>query len=1024
MNSPESGMFANYFVDVHGYPPFPWQNRLAQQVIADGRWPDLLDLPTGTGKTCAIDVALFALAQRPEIFPRRIVLVVDRRVVVDQGAEHARRIQKALVNARGNAAADVAAALRRLFGASDDELPFTVSVLRGGMPRDESWAERPDRAVVALSTVDQVGSRLLFRGYGVSPRMASVHAGLLGNDTLFLLDEVQLSSAFAETLRVVQRRWRNWHACQGESPLPDRWAAVRMSATPIGDRTEEGTRFELDDDDRTHPVLLERLQARKLVSCEVVRVSNDEESRSKQFAEACVNAARDHVREGAVAVAVVVNRVHTARCIHRLLHEGTREFDVALLTGRMRPLDRDAILGRASDQGSLTSRIAAGRRRADERRPIVVVATQCIEAGADFDFDALVTECASLDALRQRFGRVDRRGERAETRSTVLVRHDQVGDNANDPIYGEALAATWTWLTTLAERGPEQAIDFGMSGFPDVADAEEKARLLSEVVHAPVLLPAHINAWVQTNPMPEPDPDVSLSLHGPDRDLPEVRLVWRADLDERTLNEKSNDQPAQREQLAKNLVDQLTICPPSSLESISLPLPAVRAWLARQAAEPFGDVEGARELEAEPRGDRDQTASVSRVCVRLRRGGAEIINGKSIVPGDTLIVPSSYGGIAYGNWDPDASAFVSDLGDWAQLVHRGRPVLRLVPEVLAGAAALADHEMGGEPAELTIASAAPWCSASHARDVPRATATDEDFDAGTAIADWIDSVREVGGAKLRAVLEAMDVAGFRRVEMGDGRFALVGRRRIDPGRYVAMAENTVGDILTEDDDSSSFTGREVTLRQHLSDVEEWTREFAKNIGLREDLTGDVTLAASLHDVGKADRRFQRLLAGGSEVRLALQSEPLAKSKGEARDSAARERARERAEYPRGYRHELLSVAMIQNTPGALDKARDHDLVLHLVASHHGWCRPLAPASDHGASMDVECRVNGLVVGADAAHGLARLDSEIVDRFFRLVDKYGWWGLSWLESIVRLADHRASEESCGPAGNRTLPSSDG
>lgn len=964
--------FETFFEEVHGHAPFPWQSALARRVVKEGRWPDLLDLPTGVGKTTAIDVALFALAVDPERSPRRIVLVVDRRIIVDQAADHAQVILTAFEEGRGSA---VAERLRALWAAPPDSPPFTKAVLRGGVPRQADWARRPDQPVVALSTVDQAGSRLLFRGYGVSDSMAPIHAGLFGQDTLFLLDEVHLSEPFRQTLVAVRDRWAS-------NVGVHRFQVVQMSATAgaAADRVHR-----LSDEDRAHEVLRQRLRASKPTRLETVTVSGmDESDKRATLAAAAAEQALRLVTKGARTVGVVVNRVDTARRVCTSL-AGRDDLDAVLLTGRMRPLDRDRLL--ASD-GPVWPRVRAGRSRRADQRPLILVATQTVEAGADLDFDALVTECASFDALRQRFGRLDRRGEvescealpLKHAEGVILVRSDQALESNGDPVYGAALAATAQYLASLGD-----GLDFGLASLriPD-----DLSGLVAARADAPVLMPVHVRSWAQTAPVPEPDPEVALWLHGTEATAPEINLVWRSEVDVLASESGGIDW--------RVLSRGLAACPPRIGELLPVPLAAARAWLTSQDEAEVSDTLGTRALE----GTRATEASSPRFPWFLWTG-EEVIQAseRDLRPGQTVVVGCSAGGLTGDNWDPSSGDPVSDLGDLAQLDPRllealrarpndtpqldrmrGRPTLRLWPAALVGLDARGFWGSGPAFPE------------------------EEDEEIESVVAEWLSE---------RAQDAAEDpVSRFLARHLSSGTQAR-------PSFTVLFAERGLitlevrdlagGEVVSEGEDASFLGTRSVGLARHGEDVRSWAERFARNLALPEGLKRDIVLAAYLHDIGKADPRFQMWLSGGSEVRLALQQEPLAKSSLTARDRARRDAARIRSGYPRGERHELLSAFMLERAPEALAEAADRELVLHLVASHHGYCRPFAPAIDDETDLPVAFEQGGWRFEATTRHGGARLDSPVAHRFWKLNERYGPWGLAWLEALVRLADHRASEE---------------
>ncbi|APR87005.1 CRISPR-associated helicase Cas3 [Minicystis rosea] len=942
--------FSAYFQAIHGSAPFPWQARLLERVAREeGEWPALLNLPTGTGKTAALDVAIFHLALDPAKAPRRIVLVVDRRTVVDQAFTRAQKIAKALEDAEDGVLKVVADRLRNLVDDDERKQPVAVAQLRGGVPRDDGWARRPDQPVLAISTVDQVGSRLLFRGYGVSEAMRPIHAGLLGNDTLFLLDEVHLSLPFRDSLRKVAR-YRGW----GSGGLPNRFHVVEMSATP-GEDTQRA--FHLEESDRRDAKLARRLGARK-----PARVA--EPSKRSAFEKDCAEEAAKLAGPGR-AVGVVVNRVATARGVHALLRQKLGEkARLFLVTGRMRPLDRDAL------DEALREHVGSDRDRkpAAVPAPIVVVSTQCIEAGADLDFDALVTECAPLDALRQRFGRLDRLGVLGHGTGVVLASEDSIGKNAkDDPIYGAALKKTWQWLG--------KGRDFGIDALqPELPAGEALAELLTQRAYAPVMLPAHLDLWTQTMPPPRPDPDVALFLHGMGREQEaEVRIVWRADVSAALLA-AAKSEPAAYDAL----LDRIEVCPPLGLEALSLPLSAARAWLSGAAEPALADVEGPdAEMSNKSSEERRATAPAKRPALLWRGEDSEVVEPHEIPPGATLVVPSTYGGINdHGAWEPSSKTSVTDLGDHARWKQTRRATLRLHEAVLGPG----------------------WTN------LPKPAGEDDEDDDRKVVRKWLEEREsDAGEPWQREVLEAL--------EQGKRRLAIVRVATFEKDEgYLALVARgpALGESITEGD-GGSYTGVEKTLDEHMKGVADWARSFAKRCGLPDTLVRDLELAGRWHDAGKVDPRFQRLLHGGSAYKAEVAPEPLAKSKIVLADREAREQARKRSGYPKGARHELSSVALLTAHASLLASAHDRDLVLHLVASHHGHCRPFAPVAPDHEPVILSLRTDEGVVTASSDHGLARLDAGVPERFFRLVEKYGWFGLAWLEAILRLADHRRSEE---------------
>ena len=439
--------FTRFFAAVNdGHQPFPWQERLLQNILSAGHWPMSITAPTGSGKSAVVDIHIFltalsAVGSAPRL-PRRLCVVVGRRALVDSQADRAQRILDWLESRDCQLAQEMGDALLSLCSTQSSP-PVVLANLRGGLATDKRWIDDPSACSVICATPDMWGSRLLFRGYGTSRAARPREAGLLGIDSVVVIDEAHLSRQLLGTAR--------WVSAQNAEPastlgLPGLQVVESSATARPGPATE---RIGIDASDLADPQLAPRMTRPKPV--EVISSSRWSGTKAtKAYIEeiiAALKELRDQTPGGTIGC--VVNRIDTALRIADSLGK-----DCPCWVGPMRPADLHKIKG-------LLGLLRAPGADDTTQAPPFLIATQTVEVGVDIDLAGLVTELASAESMAQRFGRVNRRGLRGEARIKVIAPSDKditpsKGKIKDQAPYGvDDLRAGLNWLRGF--DGPQGA---------------------------------------------------------------------------------------------------------------------------------------------------------------------------------------------------------------------------------------------------------------------------------------------------------------------------------------------------------------------------------------------------------------------------------------------------------------------------------------------------------------------------------------------------------------------------------------
>lgn len=571
--------FESTFAALTGNKPFPWQQELYQR-FAKGDLPSSCNLPTGLGKTSVVAVWLIALANHPDKMPRRLVYVVNRRTVVDQTTDEVAKYRRNLE------AAGLYDGLRKMcaIDLNANDPPLALSTLRGQFADNREWSADPCRPAVIVGTVDMIGSRLLFSGYGVGFKPRPLHAGFLGQDVLLVHDEAHLEPAFQRLIEEIQKE-QNEREQTGTLP----WRKLHVMALTATGRQQAASHnqmLELTDEEKqpcdsipdppAEPlhVVWKRIQARKALSLSPV----DDEK--KQLADAIASQAlQDGFTSSGNAILIFARTVENVEKIVEKLQRAKQQ--VQRLTGTIRGLERDGLL-----KDPIFARFLPTSNRPPGVTPaegtVYLVCTSAGEVGVNISADHLVCDLTTFESMAQRFGRVNRFGDRSDTK--IYVVHPNQFDD-EDP-YEQSRQKTLELLQKLDGDASPAALG--------KLDPQARQEAFSP---APTILPVTdilLDAWSLTSireSLPG-RPPVEPYLHGiAEWQPPETHVAWREEvgvitgdlLKQYQPEDLLEDYPLKPHELLRDRSDRVL----DHLKTIAKRHPDMPAWIVQD----FGKVQ-------------------------------------------------------------------------------------------------------------------------------------------------------------------------------------------------------------------------------------------------------------------------------------------------------------------------------------------------------------------------------------------------------------------------------------------------